>query len=236
MKPTHVDRCLCVLSFRAAQKQLEVLKLKMKESMDKDKFTPKINQQAKRLRDASKDKDDILDRMKGREKERYKATVPVDKNARQDDETQRDFLVRTGKITPFDHLPQYHAKQREKDVIFPGSASQMSHQDLHAPSHKAEQPSSSLKRKWSQNDDDEDDEYTDTVVMDEDDEDEYRQDGIVDEEDNDLDDQEQTSSKRASRKLDEIYDDDGSEMNYRKRLQDWTHNRKIMRYQKTHVS
>ncbi|KAK4517380.1 uncharacterized protein ATC70_000715 [Mucor velutinosus] len=219
----------------ATQKQLETLRLKMKESLDKDKFIPKINQQAKRLRDASKDKDDILGRMQDREKERYKAVVPVDRNARQDDETQRDFLVRTGKITPFDHLPQYHAKQREKDVVFPGSVGQMSHQDLHAPSHKAEQPSTSssyLKRKLSQNGDD-DDEYTDTAMVDEDDEDEYRQDGVLDEDDN-LDDEEQTSSKRASRKLDEIYNDDGSEMNYRKRLQDWIHNRKIMRYQKTH--
>ncbi|GAN09141.1 conserved hypothetical protein [Mucor ambiguus] len=219
-----------------AQNQLETLKLKMKESADKEKFIPKINQQAKRLRDASKDKDDILGRMKDREKERYKAMVPVDKNARQDDETQRDFLVRTGKITPFDHLPQYHVKQREKDVIFPGSAGQMSHQDLHAPSHKAEQPStssSSLKRKLSQNADD-DDEYTDTTMMDENDEDEYRQDGFIDEDSTDLNDEEQASNKRVSRKLDEIYDDDGSKMNYKKRLQDWIHNRKIMRYQKTH--
>ncbi|KAL0145871.1 DNA dependent ATPase [Mucor lusitanicus] len=223
----------------AAQRQLETLKLKMKESLDKDKFTPKINQQAKRLRDANKDKDDILGRMKDREKQRYKAVVPVDKNVRQDDETQRDFLVRTGKITPFDHLPQYQAKQREKNVIFPGSAGQMSHQDLHAPSHKAEQPSSSssLKRKLSQYDDDnddDDDEYTDTTRMDEDDEDEYRQDDFLDEDDTNLDDEEQTSNKRASRKLDEIYDDDGSELNFRKRLQDWVHNRKIMRYQKAH--
>ncbi|CAO0789711.1 unnamed protein product [Mucor circinelloides] len=210
-----------------AQKQLETLKLKMKESVDKEKFIPKINQQAKRLRDASKDKDDILGRMKDREKERYKAVVPVDKHVRQDNETQRDFLVRTGKITPFDHV---HVQQPEKNVILPGSAGQMSHQDLHAPSHKAvQQSSTTLKRKWSQ--EEEDDDYQDAAVL-EDDEDEYQQDGFVDDDDN-LDDEEQTN-RRASRKLDEIYDDDGSEMNYRKRLQDWVHNRKIMRYQKAH--
>lgn len=214
---------------RTAQKQLETLKLKMKESVDKEKFIPKINQQAKRLRDASKDKDDILGRMKDREKERYKAVVPVDKHVRQDNETQRDFLVRTGKITPFDHV---HVQQPEKNVILPGSAGQMSHQDLHAPSHKAvQQSSTTLKRKWSQ--EEEDDDYQDAAVL-EDDEDEYQQDGFVDDDDN-LDDEEQTN-RRASRKLDEIYDDDGSEMNYRKRLQDWVHNRKIMRYQKAHVS
>lgn len=215
---------------RTAQKQLDGLKLKMKESLDKEKFIPKINQHAKKLRDANRDKDDILGRMKDREKERYKAVVPVDKNVRQDDETQRDFLVRTGKITPFDNLPEYHINQREKDVIFPGSG-QMSHQNLHVPIHKAEQPSTSastpLKRKLNQDDDD----YNDAITT-EDDEDEYQEEG---ESENDSVDGEEHGKNRAFKKLDEIYDDDGSELNYRKRLQDWTHNRKIMRYQKTHV-
>ncbi|CEP17812.1 hypothetical protein [Parasitella parasitica] len=210
----------------AAQKQLDGLRLKMKESTDKEKFIPKINLQAKKLRDASKDKDDIMHRMKDREKQRYKAVVPVDKNTRQDDETQRDFLVRTGKITPFDHLPEYHINKQETNVIFPGSATRMSHQDLHAPIHKAGQSSARLKRKVSPEKDEDD--YRDASTI-EDDENQSMED--EDEEYDDLD-EEGYTRKRTIRKLDEIYDDDGLEINYRKRFQDWIHNRKIMRYQK----
>ncbi|KAI8645959.1 SNF2 family N-terminal domain-containing protein [Parasitella parasitica] len=210
----------------AAQKQLNGLKLKMKESADKEKFISMINQQTRKLRDASKDKDDILGRIKDREKQRYKVVLPVNKNARQDDETQRDFLVRTGKITPFDHLPEYHSKQQGNNAIFPGSATQMSHQDLHAPVHKAGQSSAPLKRKFSLEKDD-DDYRIDTTI--ENDEDQFQEDGN---EEYDSLDEEGYIRKRSIRKLDDIYDDDGSEMNYIKRLQDWVHNRKIMRYQK----
>jgi DNA excision repair protein ERCC-6 len=218
-------------SFSIAQKQLDVLKSKLKESIDQEKILPKITQQAKRLHDATRDRNDILHRIKERERERCKVKTPIDMNQRQDNETQREFLVRTGKITPFDHLPEYHVKKHHTEAtanpIFPGTGHGMSHKNLHAPSHYAAESSAlstaPLKRKL------EEDEYNE----DEDDDEDYndlKDDLILDE-----DDQELVTKKPIVKKLDEIYDDDGSEVNYQKRLSDWIHNRKIMRYQVTHV-
>jgi DNA excision repair protein ERCC-6 len=211
---------------RAAQSQLDLLKSKLKQSLDKEKILPKITQQAKRLHDATRDQKDILHRIKERERERYKANAPIDMNVRQDNETQRDFLVRTGKITPFDHLPEYHVKKHDTEAtantVFPGTGHDMSHTNLYAPSHyAAESSSTSLKRKL------EDDEY----IEDDQDQDEPSVDDLI----LDDDDDELVLKKPVIQKLDEIYEDDGSEANYQKRLNDWIHNRRIMRYRATHV-
>ncbi|RCI03157.1 hypothetical protein CU098_000671, partial [Rhizopus stolonifer] len=63
--------------------------------------------------------------------ERQQASVSLSQDQKQANETQRDYLVRTGKITPFDTNVSDHS------VVFPGSGHVMSHQDLHVPSHKA---------------------------------------------------------------------------------------------------
>ena len=218
------------------------MKQKLKETLDKEKLMSQVTEQAKKLRDATQDEKDILGRMADREKERRKATAPVNKSARQENETQREYLVRTGKITPFSHMPEATHRMKNYDTdathnsIFPGSSqNDMTHKNLHAPSHQAESGSStvkSTKRKLDNDDDDfylkeeEDDDYKlekeeeDTVALDSGDEE-----LLLD-----------TKTKRTTKKFDEIYDDDGSEANYQKRLQDWVYNRKIMRYQAEHVS
>lgn len=209
------------LRFRIAQKQLDSLKLKLKESLDKEKLLPKITQQAKRLRLATQDEQDILNRMNDREHERLKSITPVDRNLRQDNETQRDYLVRTGKITPF--MPDQNVIKRydteaTANTVLPGS---MSHMNLHAPIHtatKRKRVISDDEDSWHGDDDNDDEFALDDTTLDSGDEDVLAQ-----------------KKKYSVKKLDEIYDDDGSEKNYKKRLNDWILNRKIMRYQATHV-
>ncbi|KAI8378590.1 SNF2 family N-terminal domain-containing protein [Blakeslea trispora] len=225
----RLDKAIKEIS--AAQKQLDNLKMKMKDNLDKERWMPKITEQAQKLRNATQDKKDIIERMKDRHSERERALRPPSQNEKQINETQRDYLVRTGKITPFEQtLPPQHLTNHEvssSNTIFPGTENQMSHQHLHVPNHKASDlVASRSKRKLAQySDEDDDGEYKesdDTV-----DEDEYM------EEDEDLDDTE-GNQKHKIRKLDEIYEDDGLEQYYRKRLDDWIHNRRIMRYRVTH--
>lgn len=191
-----------------AQKQLDSLKLKLKKEPNQEKLLLKITEQVKKLRDATQDERDILDRIKERQ------VGPMDKNSRKKEETQREYLVRTGKITPFSNLSESSSKQYDTDAtantVFPGS---MSHQNLHAPVHTA-----TLKRKVSMMDEDTEDsgdEFTLDSANDSDDEYTIDEDVI---------------KKRTPKKLDEIYDDDGSEMNYQKRLIEWIQNRKVMRH------
>lgn len=201
---------------------------------------PKVTEQAKKLRNATQDEKDILERMKDREMERKKATAPIDKNSKRSDETQREYLVRTGKITPFSHTPEetHQTRQYNTDAtnnsIFPGSGQGMSHKNLHAPSHFAETSTTPTKRKITVISDDENDDDAEFQLKNEEEEDEYKleeEEETVLEDDSDLD----VKKKRVIQKLDEIYDDDGSEAKYQKRLDDWIHNRKIMRYQVTHI-
>lgn len=207
---------------------------------------PKITEQAKRLRNATQDEKDIIGRIQDRERERLKTTKPIDENARQDNETQRDYLVRTGKITPFSHMPEatHQTKQYNTEAtanpVFPGSShgDVMSHKNLHAPVHTAVVASSSRKRKLESDSDDGLYTNDEDEKVESDDEDT----GYVDDEDDlaslDLDDEDGISVKRKKKevkKLGEIYDDDGSEANFKKRLDEWVRNRKIMRAQVTHV-
>ncbi|KAI9343810.1 SNF2 family N-terminal domain-containing protein [Pilaira anomala] len=212
-----------------AQKQLETLKIKLKESLDKEKLTSKITEQANKLRNATQDEKDILSRLKDRENERLKLIKPMDKNAKQENETQREYLIRTGKVTPFSNLPQethqtkLYDTKATSNTVFPGSGHMMSHQHLHAPQHQI----TSNKRKVSSSDE-EDDEYKDDEEEEEEEEEEST---LLDSDDEfDLSDK----KKRSVKKLDEIYDDDGSETNYQKRLNDWIQQRQIMRNQVTH--
>lgn len=213
---------------RLAQKQLETLKIKLKESLDKEKLLSKVTEQANKLRNATQDEKDILSRLEDRENERLKLIKPMDKNAKQENETQREYLIRTGKVTPFSNLPQETHQTKLYDTnatsntVFPGSGHMMSHQHLHAPQHQI----TNNKRKVPSSDE-EDDEYKDEE------EEEEEESTLLDSDDEfDLSDK----KKRSVKKLDEIYDDDGSETNYQKRLNDWIQQRQIMRNQVTHVS
>lgn len=204
--------------------------------MDKEKLTTKVTQQATKLRNAVQDEKDILARLKDRKDERLKSTLsPADKkNARQENETQREFLIRTGKVTPFSNLPETKlydttassSSSATFNAIFPGSGhSSMSHQNLHTPHHSQVV---TRKRKPSSSDDEEDDAYVDE-------EDDYTEETILlDEDDDDGDEEPLKRKKHALKKLDEIYNDDGSESNYQKRLTDWIQQRQIMRNQVTH--
>ncbi|MBM6387294.1 MAG: DEAD/DEAH box helicase [Paenibacillus sp.] len=212
--------------FRAAQKQLDTLKLKLNESLDKEKLTTKITQQATKLRNAVQDEKDILARLQDRKDERLKSTLPADKkNTRQENETQREFLIRTGKVTPFSNLPETKlydttitSSSAAFNTVFPGSGhSTMSHQNLHTPHHQV-----TNKRKISSSDE-EDDTYIDE-------EDDYTEETILLDDDDELFER----KKHSLKKLDEIYNDDGSESNYQKRLTDWIQQRQIMRNQVTH--
>ncbi|GAA5816119.1 hypothetical protein MFLAVUS_009642 [Mucor flavus] len=220
---------------QVAQKQLDTLKLKLKESLDKEKLITKVTQQATKLRNAVQDEKDILARLKDRKDERLKSTLPPadKKNTRQENETQREFLIRTGKVTPFSNLPETKlydttaSSSATFNTIFPGSGhSAMSHQNLHTPHHSQVV---TRKRKPSSSDDEEDDAYIDE-------EDDYTEEAILLDDDGDDEEEEPLKrKKRALKKLDEIYNDDGSESNYQKRLTDWIQQRQqIMRNQVTH--
>ncbi|KAI9031601.1 hypothetical protein CLU79DRAFT_715267 [Phycomyces nitens] len=92
--------------FRAAQKQLAILKLKLKDksltSLERDGLVPQFNKQTARLRAAKSDEEDILARLKEREERSRSASgETTNKNTRRHDETQKEYLIRTGKITPF---------------------------------------------------------------------------------------------------------------------------------------
>lgn len=182
----------------------------------------------KRLRDATQDKTDILSRIKEREEAR--THTPADENKKQKNETQREFLIRTGKINPFDQVSteQQATTSSRSNYIYPGTmqADTMSHQNLHVPSHKAIDTILPSKRKVT--DDNSDEDYKEDTQPKEDNE-EHQEDEYLDE-----DDLPSSNQKHIVKKLDEIYEDDGSEVFYKKRLNDWIHNRKIMRYRVTH--
>ncbi|KAG0175755.1 hypothetical protein DFQ29_007055 [Apophysomyces sp. BC1021] len=92
----------------AAQKQLTALKSKLKDQVikDKDQILLKINEQAARLSSATKDKEEIMKRVEDREIARTKSTFDTTTKTteKQDDESYREYLIRTGKITPFSQL------------------------------------------------------------------------------------------------------------------------------------
>lgn len=204
---------LCIVS--AAQEQLDKLKIKLKETDNVDKLIPKINEHTKKLREATRDEKDIVNRMKDRERRRVAVPPTIATTSeRQMDETQREYLIRTGKITPFSKLSEDQHKAtitEESALALPGSryAEPISHQNLHAPIHQAEDIKPERQKKRQR---EEDDEYE---LSEEEEEDEER--------------------KHTVPKLDEIYEDDGNESNYKHRLREWILNRNMMRYRTTHV-
>ncbi|CEI91751.1 hypothetical protein RMCBS344292_06032 [Rhizopus microsporus] len=198
----------------AAQEQLDKLKIKLKETDNVDKLIPKINEHTKKLREATRDEKDIVNRMKDRERRRMAVPPTIATTSeRQMDETQREYLIRTGKITPFSKLSEDQHKAtitEESALALPGSryAEPISHQNLHAPIHQAEGIKPERRKKRQR---EEDDEYE---LSEEEEEDEER--------------------KHTVPKLDEIYEDDGNESNYKHRLREWILNRNMMRYRTTH--
>ncbi|ORY92326.1 SNF2 family N-terminal domain-domain-containing protein [Syncephalastrum racemosum] len=113
------------------------------------KLLPKIDEQLARLRAAQRDKGDIERRMAERQKIRNKDSGQEDTNERRENESQRDFLIRTGKITPFAQLPddeediegssQGDSEPRSSKVFLPGSGGIT----VHAKSRKRARPASS---------------------------------------------------------------------------------------------
>ncbi|KAF7729838.1 hypothetical protein EC973_003572 [Apophysomyces ossiformis] len=90
------------------QKQLTALKSKLKDQAikDRDQLLLKVNEQATRLSNANKDKEEITKRMKDREVGRTKSVSETNSinTEKQEDESYREYLIRTGKITPFSNV------------------------------------------------------------------------------------------------------------------------------------
>ncbi|KAI9322571.1 hypothetical protein BX666DRAFT_632639 [Dichotomocladium elegans] len=85
-------------------------------------------QQAARLRNAKQDEEEIIQRMKDREYYRQKSalesTSAHDSAQPELGESTRDFLIRTGKITPFTRVPDANAKAEagpSGSIFLPGS-------------------------------------------------------------------------------------------------------------------
>ncbi|KAI8970281.1 SNF2 family N-terminal domain-containing protein [Mycotypha africana] len=280
-----VDKAITERDIELDQKRLEKAEKEIKQNTEKEKekLLPKINHQAKRLREATQDKIDILDRLQERTKKNQTVTTTEDAHARRHDETQREYLIRIGKITPFavaKHTaftgapPSSEAVTEAKETsatatdipmeavsssttgrydtaatshpIFPGSgyrAEAMSHQNLYTPHDRATvipkpltstaQKTVSRKRKKVTEEEEEDADYVDE-------EEELDQEEIAADADTDIEEEASllVEGKRSKRpvvhKLDESYEDDGSEITYKKRLHEWVHHRRIIRYCAAH--
>ncbi|CDH59745.1 dna repair and recombination protein rad26 [Lichtheimia corymbifera JMRC:FSU:9682] len=90
-----------------ARKQLEKLQRelgdKVLNSASQERLLTKINIQTSRLQNLDRDENDILTRMRDREKSQGEFVSDPKHPA---NETRREFLIRTGKITPFTELSE----------------------------------------------------------------------------------------------------------------------------------
>ncbi|KAI8098665.1 SNF2 family N-terminal domain-containing protein [Halteromyces radiatus] len=140
---------------------------------------------------------------------------------RQADETQKDYLIRTGKITPFATLSDI---QDQTSVDHSKVVNVKKEDETEIESHWRQSI-----RKQKQKKTDDDDDYVMTDEDEENDDDQYQQDEM------DLDqiDEDMTMSTRTRKEIEQIYEDDGNDTNYQNRLQDWVYNRKLLRYRET---
>ncbi|CAM0142098.1 unnamed protein product [Umbelopsis sp. WA50703] len=132
----------------AAQKLLASLKKRMNEksmsTFEKDRVLAKINEQVVRLRNAKKDEREIKERMEDRKKlARSTNSQAIHENQRGVNESEREFLIRTGKITPFARMSGLEKSQNavDEDVTITGQAldivsSDRSHRDLRRKSYQ----------------------------------------------------------------------------------------------------
>ncbi|KAI9249004.1 hypothetical protein BY458DRAFT_44017 [Sporodiniella umbellata] len=107
----------------SAQEQLQKLKTKLKESTGNDRLLSRINTETKRMREADRDEKDIIARIRSLEKAR-EAQKLDSSNEKHINESQRDYLIRTGKITPFTNTLE------ENNIILPGSQHTYTYQNL----------------------------------------------------------------------------------------------------------
>ncbi|KAI8883343.1 hypothetical protein K501DRAFT_219421, partial [Backusella circina FSU 941] len=141
-------------------------------------------------------------------------------------ESMREYLIRTGKIMPFDTTTATSSV---------GMTQGLSHTNLNTPHHaltrdnednEEEEESEMDDSDHDKNNDSDSDEYIpeSNEKIANDDDDDYDDDIIdVDEEDD--------GKKKRIAKLDESYTDDGIKANYDKRLREWVQNRRIARHQ-----
>ncbi|CAO3597106.1 unnamed protein product [Absidia cylindrospora] len=126
-----------------AQASLLQLKSKLKDrdvsTLQRSRLEKKINEQITILRNANRDESDILERLKGREQANT-TDKDLDPSKRQADETQKEYLIRTGKITPFASVSETAPTEdglvdnHSSDIILPGTGGNyMTHQHLKKP-------------------------------------------------------------------------------------------------------
>lgn len=155
------------------------VKLSLREKYKDDIFKIQRND----LRQLKQDEQDILDRMSGRNTQ---STDSAQVSGRRADETEHEYLVRTGKITPFAETTAVDDDETEDE---------RSHQDLARPSALLER---SRKRQKVSQDDDEEFKPND---QDSADENEFHSDSTIDETDKpEVDDGDQQIWKRRKSK------------------------------------
>ncbi|KAL0084706.1 SNF2 family N-terminal domain-containing protein [Phycomyces blakesleeanus] len=241
----------------AAQKQLAILKLKLKDktltSLEKDGLVPQFNKQAARLRAAKSDEEDILNRLKEREEERIRSASgeTVNKNLRRHDETQKEYLIRTGKITPF-------AKEADFENDIQSSSSGPSAPSLPGSEGHPMAFKHTVEPSFISNTDESvnvpkdtfpdlynfaekntqkqkaisDDEYgaSEEENENEDEDEPYINEENIEDEDayNDL--KQRRKNKKAEDSIRDLFEDDGNEAHYQKRLKRWLQARKTTIY------
>ncbi|CAO3646467.1 unnamed protein product [Cunninghamella echinulata] len=107
-----------------AQSLLTTLKSKLKNksssTIEKEQLNKKINEQATILRNARRDETDIMQRIKDREESTVQDNI--DMNKRQKNESQKEYLIRTGKITPFANMSDTSTEDDDNsNIIIPGT-------------------------------------------------------------------------------------------------------------------
>ncbi|KAG2223240.1 hypothetical protein INT45_006121, partial [Circinella minor] len=240
--------------------------------VDQNVLENKIMAQASRLSNARKDEHEIKERMEDRDQARKQSASDkvLDKNQRQEGESLRNFLIRTGKITPFDSLPQNaesstassSAINRSESLFLPGSSgSLIPRRDLKGSRPIPETSDSEAEEEEEETPDDQDDEdyvepvqaraeaksfvnrkiiatkqkskgkkrKTTATTSTSDEEYETPPEEIGDEDDT-MDSAEEEEGEKKSA-LYELMQDDGRESIYQKRLNEWIHERKLMRSQ-----
>ncbi|KAI8583675.1 hypothetical protein K450DRAFT_268262 [Umbelopsis ramanniana AG] len=246
----------------AAQKNLTSLKKRMNERVmtttERDGVLAKINEQAARLRNARQDESDILARIKERHRlARSTNSQAIQQNQRGVNESEREFLIRTGKITPFAKMSglEKTSHQNESGVEYSETGVETvthgrSHRDLRRKSYQdiiptstASQDIKKTKRKRrrsstpSSPEDESGSDFSPEVQSDEDD-DEFTsgQEGkspLLEDEDLITDDMDEKAPIEQDGQVIAIQDD-GKEAVFQERLYQWALGRKILRYKLQH--
>ncbi|CAO3692442.1 unnamed protein product [Umbelopsis ramanniana] len=251
----------------AAQKSLTSLKKRMNErvmtTIEREGVLAKINEQAVKLRNAKRDESDILARIKERHRlARSTNSQAIQQNQRGVNESEREFLIRTGKITPFAKMSGLEKTSQQNElggVEYSEAGAETvthgrSHRDLRRTSYQDIIPTltstsasshdiKKTKRKRrrssasSSPEDDSGSDFSPGVESDEDD-DEFTsgQEGkspLIEDEDLITDDMDEKAPIEQDGQVIAIQDD-GKEAVFQERLYQWALGRKILRYKLQH--